>query len=111
MVIGPGQYLVSHGLWLAQFPPLWAAKEMTPENRSRVFTALGAVALIGLIAVILLWLGARAMRRYSGWQPQSRESLARALGNPDDWASKPLYNEPSDEEHRAEEPPPPGSPE
>lgn len=83
-------------------PPLWV--QLAPEERARVFAALGAVVVLGICMILLVWWGARATRRYMNRPVHSDRPPIPV----DDWASRPLYpkspdeNEPDENEPEGE---------
>jgi hypothetical protein len=85
-------------LWLfaQQTEPL--IRRLDPQTRAKVLAALAALVILGLALVLLVWLGARATRRYmNSGRPASS---TRPHGSPDDWADKPIvpdYEKPSSE--------------
>ena len=86
-------------LWLfaQQTAPL--IRRLDPQTRAKVLAALAALLILGLALVLLVWLGARATRRYMN--SGRAASSSRPHGSPDDWADKPIvpsYEEPASED-------------
>jgi hypothetical protein len=77
-------------------PPVWA--RMNPEDRARVFAALGGLVVLGIALILLAWWGARATRRYIN-QPTKP---VRPPIPVDDWATRRLY--PGDAESGVSDP-------
>jgi hypothetical protein len=85
-------------LWLLaqQAEPL--IRRLDPQTRAKVLAALAALVILGMAMVLLVWLGARATRRYMN--SGRAASSVKPHGSPDDWADKPIvpsYDEPSSE--------------
>ena len=84
-------------LWLLaqQTEPL--IRRLDPQTRAKVLAALAGLVILGVMMVLLIWLGARATRRYMN---SGRASRIQPHGRPDDWADKPIVpscDEPSSE--------------
>lgn len=75
---------------------------LKPQDRARVLAALAALVILGFALVALAWWGARYTRRYlkRPW-PHSERHRSGAISE-FDWAQKPLYDEPSDDEEDAD---------
>jgi hypothetical protein len=71
---------------------------LNPRDRARVLAALAALVILGFTLVALAWWGARYTRRYlkRPW-PRSERQCSRTISE-FDWAEKPLYGAPSDED-------------
>jgi hypothetical protein len=65
-------------------------ERLDPDTRVRALAALAAVVLLGLAAIVVIWLVGRAARRYA---KRTSSAATRRLGagrREDDWARKPL---------------------
>lgn len=71
---------------------------LKPQDRARVLAALAALVILGFALVALAWWGARYTRRYLK-RPWPRNECRRTKAISEfDWAEKPLYEAPSDED-------------
>lgn len=74
--------------WLVaqQAEPL--IRRLDPATRAKVLLALGAVVVLGVTMIVLIWLTGRATRRYMGScepKPSARPGVQQ-----DDWARTPI---------------------
>lgn len=63
-------------------------ERLDPETRARVVIALAGLTMLGLLLVLLVWLGARMTRRYINRADRPGEK--RGLSGEDDWYRKSL---------------------
>jgi hypothetical protein len=75
---------------------------LKPQDRARVLAALAALVILGFALVALAWWGARYTRRYLKRPWPHSERHRSGTSSEFDWAQKPLYDAPSDEEEDAD---------
>lgn len=71
-----------------------ATTHLTPEQRTKLFAAMLALTVMGLLLISLAWWAARWLRRNLGdRRPAAFSAERRRPGvRADDWASKPLHS-------------------
>ena len=66
-------------------------QRMSPEQKAKVYVALSTVIFLGAFMIFMVWLGARATRRYIRHESVRRPTPPLRRGvDEDDWAKKPL---------------------
>lgn len=89
-------FSVSAGFWLvAEAEKKSLLQRLDPAVRAKVLAALAALVMLGLLMMVLAWLGGRFTRKYINRRPDIREPDTTPVPHQDDWASKPLSDDPS----------------
>ncbi len=71
---------------------------LKPQDRARVLAALAGLVILGFALVALAWWGARYTRRYLKRPWPRSERYRSSTVSEFDWAEKPLYDAPSEED-------------
>ena len=66
-------------------------QRLSPDQKAKVYVLLSTVIFLGAMMILIVWLGARATRRYIHHASVRRPVPPRRRGlDEDDWAKKPL---------------------
>ena len=66
-------------------------QRLSPDQKAKVYVALSTVIFLGAFMIFMVWLGARATRRYIRHESVRRPTPPLRRGvDEDDWAKKPL---------------------
>ena len=66
-------------------------QRLSPDQKAKVYVALSTVIFLGAVMILIVWLGARATRRYIRHESVRRPTPPLRRGvDEDDWAKKPL---------------------
>jgi hypothetical protein len=81
-------------------PLLW---RLAPPQRTRVVAALAVVLLLGVTLLLFAWWTARVTRRYLRAGSRRARAPQRPGVSEDDWARKPLYAEPDEDDAQGDD--------
>ena len=77
-------------------------RRLAPSSQARLFAAFLLLLALAIVLLLAAWVGIRLTRRYLQARDHLHDQLAAARRGqpgrrPDDWADKPLYDEPDDD--------------
>jgi len=85
--------MLTWGLMLQEAASKSGWEKLDDEHRAAVLSALMGLIALGVLSIVILWLGGRVVRRWMDSDPGFQPSG----GNPDDWAGKSLQHSTNDE--------------